>query len=122
MITITPTAQLIIADSSTSPSTILPVAPGGLAVMCPTGYLVQDVDLAADTDEEAPAFPIGVSVAKVLWVLPVTATDLVLGVGPDAAASLSVPIGQPQVLYNVPVDQIVLSSSLGGKIQYAVGG
>ena len=122
MITITPTAQLSVIDSSTTPSTNLPVTPGGLAVICPTGALIQDVDLAPATVDAAPAFPIGVTTAKVVYILPVTVADLIVSVGVAGAADLEVPLGQPLVLYNVPVAQLLVSSALGGKIQYAVGG
>lgn len=122
MITITPTAQLSVIDSSTTPSTNLPVTPGGLAVVCPTGALIQDVTLAASTVDAAPAFPIGVTTAKVVYILPVTVTDLVVSVGVAGAADLQVPLGQPLILYNVAVAQLLVSSALGGKIQYAVGG
>lgn len=122
MITITPTAQLSVVDSSTTPSTALPVTPGGLAVICPTGALIQDVALAASTVDAAPAFPIGVTTAKVVYILPVTVTDLIVSVGVAGAADLSVPLGQPLILYNVAIAQLLISSALGGKIQYAIGG
>ncbi len=122
MITITPTAQLSVVDSSTNPSTNLPVASGGATIQCPTGALIQDVDLAASTVDAAPAFPIGVTVAKAVYILPVTVTDLIVSVGVAGAADLAVPLGQPLILYNVAVAELLISSALGGKIQVTIGG
>lgn len=122
MITVTPAAQLSVVDSSTNPSTTFPIVPGGAAILCPSGALLQDATLAVSTSNAALAFPIGVSTAAFFFIVAVSATDLIVKVGTGSPVSLTVPQGQALMLYNIASNAITVSSALGGTIQYAVGG
>jgi hypothetical protein len=120
MITITPSAQLAIADSSLLPSSVGAVSPAGAPIICQNGWLVQDSILAPGSSGIALAFPLGVTTAQVIYLLPLTATDLMVNLG--APSPLPLPMGQPMFLYGLTSIQISLSSVLGGKIQYGIGG
>ena len=121
MITATPSAQISVVDSSVVPSSVGAVTPGGLGIVCPNGFMVQEAVLPPGTSDLALAFPVGVTTALVVYILPLTATDLKVNVGPSPFP-LPVPMGQPALHYGLTSAQISLSSALGGRIQYAIGG
>jgi hypothetical protein len=118
MTTITPGSTLTVKDTNISANPN-PVPFGGIAVSCPVGMLGQDVILPASTVDEALSFPVGLATAAILCILAVTTTDLIVKVD---TVSLSVPLGQPLFLYGVAAADISVSSALGGKITYTVGG
>lgn len=118
MTSITPTAAVALKDAGVSANPN-PVPFGGLAVKCPVGALAADVVLAAATSERALPFPVGVTTAAFLAVLAVDVADLVVSYG---AQDLAVPLGQPLFLYGAAAADVSVSSVLGGKIAYVVGG
>lgn len=117
-ITVTPGATISSKDSgiSADPNEI-PF--GGSAIKCPAGVMAQDVVLAAASSNVALTFPVGLSTAAFLAINAVNISDLIVKV---SGQSLTVPIGQPLFLYNVAASAISVSSVLGGKIAYVVGG
>ena len=118
MITVTPGSTVALKDTGLSPNPN-PVPFGGIAVDCPVGALSQDVTLPASTADEALPFPVGVTTAAILAIYAVTTADLVVTVGTQ---DLTVPLGQPLFLYDVAAADIAVSSVLGGKLTYVVGG
>ncbi len=118
MITITPAATLAIKDSGLTPNPN-PIPFAGASISCPGGAMAQDVTLAAATSAAALPFPIGVATAKVLAIYAARVTDLIVTFdGTDH----EVPSGQPLFLYNVAAVDVSVSSVLGGKLTYVVGG
>jgi hypothetical protein len=118
MTTITPAATLALKDTTLSPNPN-PVTFAGQPVDCPVGAMIQDVTLPASTSEEAIPYPFGVTTAAILAICPVTITDLIVTLN---AEDLSVPLGQPLFLYGVAAADVSVSSVLGGKVTFAVGG
>lgn len=116
----TPAVQVTIVDPAVN-LTPNPLESGGTPLYCPNGSVGQDATLPAATSSLALAFPVGVTTAVFVFVAAVTATDLVVNVGGTPFA-LPVPLGQGIMLYNITSAHVSLSSALGGKIQYAVGG
>lgn len=118
MITVTPAATIALKDSGLSPNPN-PVPFGGLAVNCPKGALVQDVVLVANSSDVTLTFPVGVTTAAVLAILAADVSDLVVT---NDGVDLTVPLGQPLLLYSVAAADISVSSVKGGKVTYVVGG
>lgn len=118
MITITPAATVAVKDSAISPNPN-PIQFGGVTVNCPVGAMSQDVILAAASANVPLTFPVGVPTAAILAIYASGAADLIVKVSGQA---LTVPINQPLFLYSVAAANISVSSVLGGKITYVVGG
>lgn len=118
MITIKTDVVVSAKDANLSPNPS-PIAFGGGNVLCPAGVLAQEVSLAAASVNVALPFPIGVTTAKLLVIVALNIVDLIVNYG---AESLTVPAGQPLFLYDVLAADVSVSSVLGGKIAYGVGG
>lgn len=118
MITLKTDIVVSAKDANLSPSPS-PVAFAGGDVLCPAGALAQEVTLPPASANVPLPFPIGVTTAKLLVVVALNIADLIVNYG---AESLTVPAGQPLFLYKVLVSDVSLSSVLGGKIGYTVGG
>lgn len=118
MTTIVPAATIALKDTTLSPNPN-PVQFAGCGVKCPTGALAQDVKLAAATVAAALPFPVGVTTAKVIAIFPANISDLIVTYD---GTDLEVPIQQPLFLYNVAAADLSVSSVLGGKLTYVVGG
>lgn len=115
-----PAIQLNIVD----PATTIPFNPlqtGNLPLYCPNGSLDQDATLPAATSSLALAFPVGVTTAVFIYISAITTTDLIINIG-TSPFPVSVPLGQGMLLYGLTSAQVSISSVLGGKIQYSVGG
>ena len=98
---------------------------GSYLASLPAGVAVTDMILTADTEKQALPFPNGVSTAAVAFVKAVGGsggcTDLTVQVATAAGSTvLTVPVNAAQVFYGVSA--LYVSSVLGGKIQYSVGG
>lgn len=112
--------QISTVDGSTTPTNVAAQS-GGIALYCPNSALQQDATLPASTSLLPLSFPVGVTTAVFVYIASVTCTDLIVNVGSSPFA-LPVPLGQGMLLYNITSAHISISSVLGGKIQYAVGG
>ena len=121
VITAMPSASILLVDSSVVPSLTPTIPPGGLPVILPNGYLTVDVTLPPSTSSAALPFPTGVTTALVVYILAVTATDLLINVGPTPFA-LTLPQGQVLALYSITSAHLSVSTVLGGKLQYLIGG
>ncbi len=126
MVNAFPASQLSTTDTN-CPGGLAPgVTPvlqfGGFGIPCATGFISQEVLLAAASSTVALAFPTGVTTAKVVYIAagPNT-TDLIVKVG-GTPFSLQVPAGQGIFLYNITSANVSLNTVLGGLVSYAVGG
>lgn len=119
MVTVTPALQIGLVD----PATVAQSAQaGGQGLPCLIGSVLQEAVLAAHSSGVALPFPIGVSTAVVIFISAVAATDLVVNIGSGSPIAMSIPAYQGTFLYGLTSAQISVSSVLGGKIQYAIGG
>jgi len=122
MVNAFPAVQFSSLDASATPQGNAAMQTPGVGIVCQTGVLMQDVTLAANATNVAPAFPAGVSTAAVIAVIAITTTDLTVKVGTGTPVSLSVPARQGLLLYGVASNAVTLSSVSGGQVQVAVGG
>lgn len=121
MVNAFPAMQISTVDLSANPQENVVARIGGIGLTCPSGVMLQDVTLPANTANLAPAFPAGVTTAVFVYVSALTTTDLIVKVG-GAPVSLSVPANQGLMLYGIASSAITLNSVKGGKVQYAIGG
>lgn len=116
----TPAVQVLVVDPAVT-LTPSPLQSGGTPLYCANGAVNQDATLPAATSLLPLAFPVGVTTAVYIFVASVTATDLKVNVG-SSPFPVPIPLGQGITLYGLTSAQVSVSSVLGGKIQYSVGG
>lgn len=121
MIIATPAVQINTSDGSTNPQNNISIQGGGIGLSCANGAMMQDGLLAPSSSNVALSFPPGVITAVVIAVVAITTTDLIVNAGTTPQA-FNIPAGQGMLFYGLTSAKISLSSALGGKIQYAIGG
>ena len=121
MITITPSIVVAVVDSDTAPATDLPIPASGKGVICPSGMTTSIATLVPASALVALPFPIGVTTAKVLHIQSLLVVDLLVNVG-GTPFPLPVPAGQSLTLFDILNTNVSVSSPLGGKILFSVGG
>lgn len=118
MITVTPQVTVFTKDPSVQAQPA-PTVLCGTDISCDKGALFVNDVLPAATSAAALPFPPGVSTAKVLVIVPLSAPDLVVTYKGQA---IPVPVKQPLFLYGLAAADVSVSTVAGGQVAYLVGG
>ena len=110
--------SVVLADTATNLSV---TSAGSTVLTLAAAEGVTDVVLAAQSSKVVLPFPPGVTTASMVSVKAVACSDLTIQTATAVGSTaLTVPSGQVQVLYGVTA--LYASSTLGGSIQYCIGG
>ena len=122
-IIITPLVQISAPDANIDQSSDILAQTPNVGIVCTNdGAELQVATLPSATSALALPFPIGVTTALILAIFATGTSDLYVNVGASSPQALLVPAGQALLLYNIAKTSVSVSSVLGGKIKYIVGG